>query len=101
MSPENRYFHAPDVLPPKRPGRAARAGTWTRLVIDEAGVHRLSVTRIGPLGLLAAWLVAGAVALALVVFFLGAFLFLIPLVVVLFAVGVGVNIWRFVSRQRF
>jgi len=100
--PEHRHFPEPEIIPPEHPGRRTRSGaTWTRLVIDEQGVPRVSVTRIGPLGLFVIWLIAGLVALALLVFFFGAFLFLIPLIVVLLAVGVGMSIWRFVSQQRF
>lgn len=101
-SPDHRHIQEPEILPPERPrGRSRSGATWTRLVVDEDGVPRVSVTRIGPLGLFVFWLVAALIGLALVVFFLGAFLFLIPLIVVLFALGVGVSIWRFVSRQRF
>ncbi len=101
-SPEDRYFPEPEIIPPERPGRRRRSGaTWTRLVIDEDGIPRVSVTRIGPLGLFVAWVVAALIGLALVVFFLGAFVFLLPLVAVLLAVGVGLSAWRFVSRQRF
>jgi CHASE2 domain-containing sensor protein len=100
--PEHRHFPEPEIIPPERPEpRTRRGATWTRLVIDEHGVPRVSVTRIGPLGVFVAWLIAGLVGLALVVFFFGAVLFLIPLIVVLLAVGVGVSIWRFVSQQRF
>lgn len=101
-SPDNRHFPDPEILPPERPGRRNRSGaTWTRLVIDETGVPRLSVTRIGPLGLFLLWVVAALVALGIVVFFLGAFVFFLPLAAVLFAVGVGASIWRAISRSRF
>lgn len=100
-SPEDRHFPEPEIIPPGRPDKRTRPGaTWTRLVIDEEGVHRVFVTRIGPFGLFVFWMIAGLVTLALVVFFLGAFVFLLPLAAVLLAVGVGMSVWRFISRQR-
>jgi hypothetical protein len=102
LPPDDRHFSNPEIIPPGRPDRDRLSGmTWTRLVIDEDGVPRVFVTRIGPLGRFVAWLVAVLVVLALVVFFLGAFVFLMPLIVVLLAVGVGMSIWSFVIRQRF
>jgi len=102
IPPEDRHVPEPEIIPPEPRGRHSRSSAkWTRLVIDEDGVHRISVTRIGPLGFFAFWLIAGIVALALIVFFLGAFVFLLPLVAVLLAVGVGMSIWRFVSKQLF
>ncbi len=100
-TPDHRHFEEPEILPPERPGRRRSGATWMRVVLDEDGFPRVSVTRIGPLGTFLFWIVAALVGLALVVFFLGAFLFLIPLIVVLFAIGAGASIWRFVSRQRF
>jgi predicted RND superfamily exporter protein len=101
-SPEDRHFPEPEIIPPERPDRRARPdATWTGVFVTENGIRRISVKKIGPLGLFVFWTVAVAVALALVVLFLGAFLFLIPLAVVLFAVGIGASIWRTISQGRF
>lgn len=99
---ENQHFSEPEIIPPNRPDREGKAGaTWTRIFVDDQGVHRISVTKVGPLGLIAFWVVAGLLGAALLIFFLGAFVFLLPLLGVLLVIGIVASVFRAFSRRRF
>jgi hypothetical protein len=78
--PDERHYPEPEIIPPDRPGHRRRdGGGWSRIVIDQSGVRRIYVGRIGPLGLIPFALLGGFISLALLIFFLGAFLILLPL----------------------
>ncbi|MBI1868379.1 MAG: hypothetical protein HYS06_08825 [Methylocystis sp.] len=78
--PDEPYHAEPEILPPERSQRdEAESASWTRVFIDERGVRRVYVGKIGPLGLIGFALVAGIVAAAALILMLGAVALLIPL----------------------
>ncbi len=102
IPPETRHVPEPEILAPGQPERVTRSGaTWTRLRLDGDGVHRVSVTRIGPLGMLGFWMMIALGALALVILFLGALVLLIPAVALVLATGLVMRLLRTSSRRWF
>jgi hypothetical protein len=100
IPPENRHRPEPEIIPPGQPEPDRRSGaTWTRLHVDDAGVHRISVTRVGPLGMLGFWAIVALGSLALAIIFLGALVLLIPLIAVFVATGIVMSFFGSSSRR--
>lgn len=94
--PDKRHFSDPEILPPER-GESRRARA--RLFIDERDTRRIYVTKVGPFGLLAFWLLGGVVTVAVLLLFLGAFVIVAPLVGVLLAVGAITGLLHVLFRR--
>jgi hypothetical protein len=98
--PDTNHYPEPEIIPPgQTDGRAQDNGRWTRVFVDERGTHRIYVTRIGPLGLLPFALLFGFVSVALFVFFIGAFVILIPLLGLVAAAAIIASLLRASSRR--
>lgn len=97
--PGQRHYAEPEILPPERPRRDGDRTRGPRMFTDERGTHRIYVTKIGPLGLLSFWLIAGLVSIALLVLFLGAFVILIPVLGLLFVAAVIAGVLRRFPRR--
>jgi hypothetical protein len=77
---DERRFPEAEIIPPDRHDyRKRKADGWSRVVIEHNGAGRVYVGRIGPLGLIPFALLGGFISVGLLVFFLGAFLILAPL----------------------
>jgi hypothetical protein len=101
IPPEDRHRPEPEIIPPGQPEPDRRSGaTWTGLHIDDAGVHRFSVMRVGPLGMLGLWAIVALGSLALTIIFLGALVLLIPLIVLLVSAGIVMSFLGSSSRRR-
>jgi hypothetical protein len=101
QTPRHMSHHPePEIIPPgQADGRARDNGRWTRVYVDERGTHRIYVTRIGPLGLLPFALLFGFVSVALFIFFIGAFMILIPLLGMVAAAAIIAGLLRANSRR--
>jgi hypothetical protein len=89
IPPDERRRPEPEIIPPGRPDRSGGerdSGSWSRVVIDQGGMRRIYVSKIGPLGLIPFALLAALISIALLIFFVGAFLILLP-VIGLFVAG--------------
>ena len=91
----------PEIIPPDRaasgPGRGAdwRRAAWPPYGQNQtAGVHRVYVTRIGPLGLAMLTLVFAILAAAVFLIFAGAILLWLPVVALLIVIGAIVRFLR-------
>ena len=91
----------PEIIPPDRtgsgPGRGAdwRRAAWRPYGPNEtAGMHRVYVTRIGPLGFAMLTLVFAILAAAVFLIFAGAILLWLPVVALLIVVGAIVRFLR-------
>ncbi len=90
----------PEIIPPDQPD-AAELDTahWPRRFVDVGGEQRIYVTRIGPLGLLPFALLFGFVSVALLIFFIGAFLILIPVLGFVVAATIIAGLLRINSHR--
>ena len=69
----------PEIIPPGQTDIREMEGRLNgRLTTNETGFQRVYVSRIGPLGLVPFFLLAGVIGAILLIFMLGAFLILIP-----------------------
>jgi hypothetical protein len=51
---EERHYPEPEIMPPgKEDGSEAEYRVWGRGTIEEHSIHRISVIKVGPFGLLA------------------------------------------------
>lgn len=98
--PDDRRFPEPEIIPPGEPEMRPRA-TWTRLVIDDEGVHRISVRKVGPLGLFVVWVSAALVAVTVIALVLSAVVVLLPLALLLVAGGFLASWLRSSTRRWF
>jgi hypothetical protein len=99
MQPD-RHYSEPEILPPDRHDYRRRdAGGWSRVVIDQGGVQRIYVGRIGPLGLIPFALLGGLISVGLLVFFLSAFLILVPLLGLVIAGTMIAGLMRVQARR--
>jgi hypothetical protein len=99
IPPDEGRHPEPEIIPPGRPDRRETSGSWSRVVIDENGVRRIYVAKIGPLSLIPFALLGAIVSIALLIFFLGAFLILLPLLGLLIAGAVIAGLMRAFSRR--
>lgn len=98
--PDERHFPEPEIIPPDRHDyRKRESGGWSRIIIDQGGARRIYVGRIGPLGLIPFALLGGFISLALLVFFVGAFLILLPLLGVIVGGTAIASLMRLRSRD--
>ena len=82
----------PEIIPP---GQAEQGTPRTRVFVD---TQRIYIGKPSPLGLILVTLIIGILSAAMLVLFLGAFLVLVPLVV-LFATGaIIIGLLRFYFR---
>lgn len=90
----------PEIIPPDRAGSGLGRGadwrrTWRPFGQNEtAGMHRVYVTRIGPLGFAVLTLVFAILAAAVFLIFAGAILLWLPVVALLIVVGAIVRFLR-------
>jgi hypothetical protein len=85
LPPDERHYSEPEIIPPGRGDASEPEYPIWRL--EEHGVHRIYVTKVGPLGLLPLALLGGAVTVALLAFLFGFLLLLLPVAGVVAAVA--------------
>ena len=97
--PDEQQNAEPEIIPPGRAyGSEPETNFWRRGVVEERGSHRIFVHRIGPFGLLPFLLLGGMIAIALLIFLLGAFLILIPVAGVVLAAVIIAGLLRLYPR---
>lgn len=98
--PDESYRAEPEILPPERshPGKRDSA-SWSGAFVDERGVRRVYVGKIGPLGLIGCSLLVGVVAAATLILMLGAVVLLIPLAGLLVGAAALAALARAYSRR--
>ena len=84
------------IIPPDRPGRTRVR--WDS--INQHGAHRVYVTRLGPFSVVAFMFLFAVIVAAVLALFVGAVLFVLPVVVLLIAIGIVVSFLRPRARQR-
>jgi hypothetical protein len=99
-SPQDDGYHSePEIIPPGQTDlREMESKLWGRVVTDRESIHRVYVSKIGPLGLLPFFLLAGVVGAAVLFFMFGAFLILIPVAGVVLAATIVAGLLRPHSR---
>jgi hypothetical protein len=91
--PDEEHRWEPEIIPPGRAdGSEPENALWVREV--ERGSQRIYVTKIGGVGLLPFFLLAGLISIALLIFVVGAFLILIPLAGVVIAAAIIAGLLR-------
>lgn len=99
-APDKSNRPEPEIIPPGQAERRTLDNTRrTRVLVDERGEQRIYVTKIGPLGLLPFALLFGLVSAALFIFFIGAFLILIPVLGIVVAAAIIAGLLRSNSRR--
>lgn len=79
LPPDERHFTEPEIIPPshdvdfERDNMLRHEGR-----LEEHGIHRVYVTRLGPLGFLPLMLMSGVIVIALLAFLFGFLLILVP-----------------------
>jgi hypothetical protein len=77
--PDERHYSEPKIIPPRRAdGSEPETPFWGQGTVEEHGIHRIYVTRVGPFGLLPLVLLGSVISIALLVFLFGFLLILIP-----------------------
>jgi hypothetical protein len=99
-SPQDDGHHSePEIIPPGQTDiREMESRLWGRVVADEQSFHRVYAAKIGPLGLLPFFLLAGVVGAAVFFFMFGAFLILLPVAVVVLAAALFAGLLRSLLR---
>ncbi len=89
----------PEIIPPGRTDtREMESQFRGRINTDTNGFHRIYVSRVGPFGLLPFFLLTGFFAAAVLVFFLSAFLILLPVAGFILATALFAGLLRGRSR---
>jgi hypothetical protein len=88
--PPEQPRYEPEIIPPG----ATRDPFGSQSPFGSQGTQRIYVGRIGPLGIIMIALAVGFVVALVLVLLLGAFLLWIPIVAVLFTVGLVSALWR-------
>ena len=97
--PDEQHKSEPEIIPPGRAyGSEPETTFWRRGVVEERGSHRIFVHRIGPFGLVPFLLLGGMIAIALLIFLLGAFLILLPVAGVVIAAAIIAGLLRLYPR---
>jgi hypothetical protein len=86
----------PEIIPPARGRREPgwQYDVWQPYASSTGGMHRLYVTRLGPIGLAVLMMLIGIVVAVLVLAVVGAILIWIPILALLLAAGVIFRFWR-------
>jgi hypothetical protein len=89
LPPNGRHYSKPEIIPPGRVDGTGRGDSlWDREAVEEHGIHRIYVTRIGPFSLLPLVLLGSVVSIALLVFLFGFLLILIPVAGLILAAAI-------------
>ncbi len=97
-----RHLSEPEILPPgEGGGREPDYPVWGRGPFEERGVHRIYVTRVGPLGMLSYALLGGLLTIAFFAFLFGFLLILLPVVGLVLAAAAMGSILRGSRRRRW
>lgn len=95
--PDDGYRSEPEIIPP---GGTHISESENKFWVREAerGSQRIYVTKMGGFGLLPFFLLGGVISIALLIFVLGAFLILIPVVGFVLAAAIFAGLLRGSSR---
>jgi len=86
----------PEIIPP---GRAERETPRVRIFVGTHGTERVYVGKASPVGIILVTLIAGLLMAAILVLLLGAFLFLLPLAVLIVTGVLVVGLLRFYFQR--
>lgn len=96
---DSEHSSEPEILPPGRTDlREMESQLRGQVNTETKSFQRIYVKRIGPLGLLPLFLMTGFFAAVMLVFFLGAFLLLLPVAGIVFAAALFSGLLRGPSR---
>ena len=85
----------PEVIPP---GHAERDTPRMRVFVDTHSTERVHIGKPSPLGIILVILITGLLSAAMLVLLLGAFLFLLPLVVLFVTAAIVAGLLRIYFR---
>ena len=85
----------PEVIPP---GQAERDTPRMRVFVDTHSTERVYIGKPSPLGIILVTLITGLLSAVLMVLLLGAFLFLLPLVVLFVTAAIVAGLLRIYFR---
>src|ERR1019366_1611693 len=90
----------PEIIPPDHAERQTAQGRpQTRVFIDAHGPERVSVAKLGPLGIILAILTTGILSTVMLILLFGAFLIWMPLVVFFIACAIISGLLRAYFRR--
>jgi hypothetical protein len=78
LTPDERHYSEPEILPPGRGGGVEPE--YPRWRLEELAIRRIYVTKAGPFGLLSLALLGGIITIAILAFLFGFLLLLLPVV---------------------
>jgi hypothetical protein len=90
-TPPGKHYSEPEIIPP---GSGDDYPFWPQEIIEERGARRIYITKVGPLGVLSFWLLAGLISVAAILFFFGFLFILIPIAGIVLAAAIVANFLR-------
>jgi hypothetical protein len=89
LTKDERHYPEPEIIPPGQDdGRTPRNEFRGQGTIEEHGIHRIYVTKVGPFGLLPFALLGGVLTITLVAFLFGFLLILLPVAGLILAAAI-------------